>query len=77
MSNDHQPHHTQHCAPTPTAHQVRRTTLIIAHRLATVRSADKIAAVYRGRVLEQGTHENLMLEAGYYAHLLAASSGEA
>ena len=61
-------------APPPPHPQVGRTTIIVAHRLATVRNADKIAAVYRGRVVEEGRHEELVREAGYYAHLFAASA---
>ena len=67
--------HAASCSPPPPPHpQVGRTTIIVAHRLATVRNADKIAAVYRGRVVEEGRHEELVREAGYYAHLFAASA---
>ena len=46
-----------------------RTTLIIAHRLSTVRDADMIAVVDKGRVVETGTHAALMASAGAYARV--------
>jgi ATP-binding cassette subfamily C protein CydCD len=48
-----------------------RTTLLIAHRLSTVREADYIVVLDEGRVVEQGTHEALMSYSGVYAHLIA------
>ncbi len=46
-----------------------RTTLIIAHHLSTVRDADKIVVLNRGRVAEQGTHDDLVAANGLYASL--------
>ena len=47
-----------------------RTTLVIAHRLATVRDADRIVVLDAGRVVEQGTHAALMEKGGLYARLV-------
>ncbi|AVS73593.1 ABC transporter transmembrane domain-containing protein [Paracidovorax cattleyae] len=49
----------------------RRTTLVIAHRLATVQNADRIVVMEQGRVVEQGPHAELMLRGGTYARLAA------
>lgn len=46
-----------------------RTTLIIAHRLSTIRSADQILVVDQGRIIESGTHKELLEKEGKYHHL--------
>jgi ATP-binding cassette subfamily B (MDR/TAP) protein 1 len=52
---------------------VGRTSVIVAHRLSTVRNADMIALVYRGSILEKGSHDELMAVAdGGYTQLVRA-----
>ena len=46
-----------------------RTTLVIAHRLSTIRDADKILVMDQGRVVDEGTHDNLLEKGGRYADL--------
>ena len=49
---------------------VGRTTLVIAHRLSTVRHADEIVVMDRGRIAERGTHDALLTRGGLYRHLV-------
>ncbi|CAN5317399.1 MAG: ABC transporter ATP-binding protein [Acidimicrobiia bacterium] len=57
------------------AHQ--RTTIVIAHRLSTVRHADAIVVIEEGRVTETGTHDELIARPGLYRALWAVQTGEA
>ena len=52
-----------------------RTVLIIAHRLSTVRAADRIVTIERGRLVEDGTHEALIKTGGRYATLHRMQGG--
>jgi ABC-type multidrug transport system fused ATPase/permease subunit len=47
----------------------RRTALVIAHRLSTVRNASRIVVIDNGRIVEEGTHAELIRRRGLYARL--------
>jgi ATP-binding cassette subfamily B protein len=55
---------------------LRRTTIVVAHRLTTAARADRIVVMDRGKVAETGTHESLVAAGGVYASLWAAFIGE-
>ncbi len=54
-----------------------RTTIVIAHRLSTVRRADRILVLEGGRVVEDGNHESLVEQNGVYARLWSVQTGDA
>ena len=52
-----------------------RTSFIIAHRLSTLRNADKIIVIDDGHIIEQGSHEELLEQKGYYYNTLNTQKG--
>ena len=48
-----------------------RIAILISHRFSTVRMADEIIVIRRGRILERGSHQSLMQQDGHYAHLFS------
>ena len=53
-----------------------RTSFIIAHRLSTIKSCDRIMYIDDGRIMESGTHDELMAKKGYYYDLYMAQYDE-
>ena len=53
-----------------------RTTLVIAHRLATVRNATRIMVFQNGRIAETGSYDDLLQRGGYFAELVHAQFGK-
>jgi ATP-binding cassette subfamily B protein len=54
-----------------------RTSFVIAHRLSTIRDADNILVMNEGRIIEQGTHDELLAQRGFYWELYASQFEEA
>jgi ABC-type multidrug transport system fused ATPase/permease subunit len=54
---------------------VGRTTLVIAHRLSTIQNADRVVVIEGGRVVEQGTHDDLIARGGTYRRLVERQLG--
>jgi ABC-type multidrug transport system fused ATPase/permease subunit len=53
-----------------------KTSFIIAHRLSTIKSADLILVMDKGRIVEQGTHEELLERKGFYAEIYNSQFSE-
>jgi ATP-binding cassette subfamily B protein len=53
-----------------------RTSFVIAHRLSTIQDAEKILVMDKGRIIEQGTHEELMAKKGFYHELFLSQFSE-
>jgi ATP-binding cassette, subfamily B, bacterial len=46
-----------------------RTSIVIAHRLSTIKNADRIIVLSKGKIIEEGTHNSLLVDGGHYAEL--------
>jgi ATP-binding cassette subfamily B protein len=69
--------HTEELLERPLEHSFSdKTVLIIAHRLSTVQRADKVIVLDKGRIVEQGSHKDLLARKGLYANLVALDFGE-
>ena len=53
-----------------------RTTFVIAHRLSTIRNADKILVLKDGDIIEQGNHDELLEQKGFYSELYQSQFAE-
>ena len=53
-----------------------KTTMLISHRVSTARHADRIFVIDAGRLVESGTHDELIAQGGYYADLAAVQSNQ-
>ena len=51
-----------------------RTVIVVAHRLSTIRNADQIVVLNKGRIVEVGNHENLIARKGEYFNLVSSQS---
>jgi ABC-type multidrug transport system fused ATPase/permease subunit len=54
-----------------------RTTFLVSHRVSSVRRADEILVLERGRIVERGSHAELVEHGGIYARMVAVQTGEA
>jgi ATP-binding cassette subfamily B protein len=55
--------------------RIGRTTLVVAHRLSTIRDADIIFVLHHGKIVEQGSHADLLSRGGHYFELVSQQMG--
>ena len=53
-----------------------RTSFVIAHRLSTIKNADQILVLYKGDIVQQGNHDELLAQGGFYADLYNSQFSE-